>query len=708
MRPPAGPELGPSGGPLGSGLVADPPLDRQAAATYWRWIGRMASPESACPVPLDDSGNPHPDWTAQRLLPLVGAPTSYDVYCLFLRNSQTTDALSFRQSVEALGVGAAPPPLQAMVDRDDLESVETDTLAFVPAPLPDADPSLLEAALWRSLRDRFEAFSGRVELAPLAGKWPVQLAVIDTHPTDKPWQTRSSARSGHGYTLLNMAQRLVCDPVQSSNCIVQLRSRLGLAYYYDALRDEVVRDVDSGGEFGAIADLAVAIRAEVAHWWNDGAETPLVLNISAGWDRRYGGEGHVSDLPLEVRAVYDALRDARCRGVTILAAAGNTMSGPNEPIGAWLPAAWADRPAPDVLTCTEDLEPGFEDWAIGRDSTAQTPAGDGAPLLEAVAGIDARDRQLANASPGSLTRIVAYGDHGVVGSGGHDAPTEILTGSSVPTIVVSASAAAVSYYWPDGSSAEVIDAVYEGGVEVGLWADLCPPASSSLCEDGLQELPVRRVSVCSSVRRACQQEPEECLLPQPLLTCPAPPPVDFVPALPVAVEAQFEASAHPVDLRDFTAAHDNPDVCGMQVLRYFPAAGAAVFPCALNTLRAPLAEPAVHTAPEVVPCPPCVFHRATREVWIEVDPGYSGGQLGNPTLTHCQTSYNLQLDPRYPFHPGHPLQAGSQALITLPPASPAAGSAPIPDPECAEPVRLTFTVDWQSVVLNPLLEVGTP
>ena len=56
------------------------------------------------------------------------------------------------------------------------------------------------------------------------------------------------------------------------------------------------------------------------------------------------------DWPADVQAAYVAIRNARCQGALLVAAAGNASGGQNDS-GLLLPAAWVEVNAPSQAEC---------------------------------------------------------------------------------------------------------------------------------------------------------------------------------------------------------------------------------------------------------------------------------------------------------------------------------------------------------------------
>ncbi len=587
-------------------LTAPQSLDAREGSsppvTNWRWLGVRSDPALPCP-------DPGGSWVSTATFSSAPMTSKLAPYCTF----------TFAGTRPVTPADLAL--LQALVPGQ-LDEIAADVMglgSFSP-------PSGVPENLWQPLAKHFLSQAGHTELAEIAGYSRVRLAVLDTHPTADVDPHHLPSNSPHGYTLLNMADRALCahrDPLVT-DCVVQLTSRLALAYVsYDPNDPSAsVQDLVMGGYVGTLVELAQAIRAEVEAW--EQAALPgqnLVLNMSVGWNPQFGGlETEVFDMPVPVRAVYDAIADATCRGALVTVATGNRSGGPDSGSGPMMPAAWAQRSAPSAAEC------GDTPFKGGMPTEPK-------PLLYAVAGAQAGGDPLSNSRPDSLPERVAFGDHGVVeGHAGNGEPTAILTGSSVATLVASASAAAAWYYAPDSSSHEIMALVDGAGDDLPLTADFCFGATGG-CPA------VRRVAVCSGVAAICSQLPGGC------------PAVDCLPWDPATPDlSENLASLDPALVLDLTTiAEPYPDApfCDPSVPHFDPANGPSADPCPDRQYVSVEATPWVHPQPGSHACPPCRVDQNSLQLIIEIDEAFTG-TLSQPTLDLCGSSYSLgsiPLDP---------------------------------------------------------------
>lgn len=280
----------------------------------------------------------------------------------------------------------------------------------------------------------------------------VRLTLLDTAPTGAVADLPAPiGTEGHGEALAAALDALTC--AGAPDCHVAIRTRAALPLRTDdALA--TTWTVPAGGRYGSLDWLAQAIVREVRAWQRWSPDAHLVLNLSLGWHEDYGG----SQLPLsepdraDARAVYDAIRFARCSGALVFAAAGNRYGGGLDQ-GPLYPAAWAEV----------TIDPGICASELGVPATLTYKA----PLVFAVGGVGADDQPLAVSRDDSEPQFVAYGDHFDHEGFGALAP---LTGSSAATAVVAAAAAHLWSEAPSLTADEVALRLYAAGDDVGRFA----------------------------------------------------------------------------------------------------------------------------------------------------------------------------------------------------------------------------------------------
>lgn len=348
---------------------------------------------------------------------------------------------------------------------------------------------------------------------------PAEVAILDTvsqlavdDPSIKPVNE-------HGLYMGDIVRDIAC-PDGDSNCERAIR-------YHIAMPREAheLANWEEGGEFGTMGDLAMSVVAAVGQWREKRISDPnapqrLIISASLGWVPEAPVTADPNRGP--VRALEEALYFASCNGAIVLAASGNTTDAAcgDQELDPLAPATYELVPAP---TETECLLRGY----APIDPFDFPVFGDPRPLVYAVGGLDGQDRPISNARPKSMPGLAAYAANASVETGsGFTLP---LTGTSVSTAVVAATASLIWSYEPKLTPDEVMKAIFESGYETELSAYL----------DFHQTNPkVRRASVCAALDYACANAPNgHC----PELKCADPePPADghlggFFDAVAVAV-----------------------------------------------------------------------------------------------------------------------------------------------------------------------------
>lgn len=291
-----------------------------------------------------------------------------------------------------------------------------------------------------------------------------RLAIVDTKP-----EGTAPTLSKHAPSMEAIARRIGCS---GAGCAFELKHYLGLPR-----DDNGVPQPTTGGYYGTLWELAKAI-ALAAHEAPNG--TPLVINLSLGWDR--GADPLLPDdherlafgadaiIPAPTRAVHAALYHARCQGALIFAASGNDDGMLKDRSGPLLPAAWSALEVP--ASC------------VSAGATKR-------PLVFAVGGVGATDERLENARPGSTPQLVAPA------SGARAPGSEVLTGTSVSAVIAAATAAMVRTLQPQLSADDVYALVLGSAQTLTARADFCDVRDATLCPQ------LRRISVCHAQVAAC-------------------------------------------------------------------------------------------------------------------------------------------------------------------------------------------------------------
>jgi len=456
----------------------------------------------------------------------------------------------------------APDPAGLPISQ--LTSVSDDPPVVIPLQAPTAADDVRVV----NIRQRKETRRQSGWTEPVAGQ-AVFLGFPDTMPSNAPPGSALLPRGAvlHGFHMGWIARDLTCK--EGGACLTVPLTEQGL---------------DSGA-VGSRAGFAGAIHTLVDRWIAAGGgtvvstENPspkrLVINVASGWEPMYDcqsslpppprtGEPPVGKAsgkssqpeilgddgqlrypraecgPREIveasREVYVALLYATCSGALVIAAAGNNP-GYRNLSGPMSPASWQRFPTPDRETCAR----------LGLLREADDRA---SPLVYAVAGVDGNDWPIAVTRVGSRPPLVApasmfvgYPDSLRDGYGAPMCtsspcdPSFPVTGTSVAATVASSAAALVWAAHPGWSPSAVMQAVYDGGQELPMRAEVC-------LREGSCSQKVHRVALCGAAACAasgpsgCAAHPE-CV---PRANPNGPPPSD-IGSLLLPSNAVFSASA---------------------------------------------------------------------------------------------------------------------------------------------------------------------
>ncbi|WP_181198176.1 S8/S53 family peptidase [Enhygromyxa salina] len=401
----------------------------------------------------------------------------------------------------------------------------------------------------------------------------VTVAIVDTIPNPAP----ADPSSPHGESMAAFVRDIAC-PALGGSCAVDVRNALGMPRVEGRTTDLV-----NGGRYGSQADLARAIHKVVT---NAPGGSPLVVNLSLGWEAELFGDQVASSVPVE--AVHAALEHARCRGALVVAAAGN--QGHLCTSGPLMPGGWEVEAAPTPPRCAE----------IGVANPAPLGAGY-SPLVYAVGGLDYDAEAMPATRVGGMPRLAATAMHAI--SDVSD-PRTALSGSSVSAAVVSGAASLIWSFYPQLSADQVMNTIYAGAAVLGPQANFIGPNAASAR--------VRRVDVCAAVHMA-RQRPDTAYLPAPLDCLTEPPAliddvfpivagVDSAPVEPVLEESPSECSAGCVAGEAFVSAAVKGEACPTPI------------------------EPALpFTTPQPThpACPSCTVDTGTAEIYAALDVDYA-------------------------------------------------------------------------------------
>jgi hypothetical protein len=321
----------------------------------------------------------------------------------------------------------------------------TGLMLSAPRTIPLADAFSGRPELREALYAAFMARIGRVPVVP--DEAPPYLYIVDTIPeslahTDTPPTAR------HGLTLRELAENILCANA-SSECAARIVNTLGLP----RVTPELV-DLEHGGSFGTLVDLARGIDAAIDDWDLSDARSRLVVLLAVGWEP--GSElaaitsanTTLRDLlapggaDADVQTVLAALARASCRGALVVAAAGNATSEPCDQVGPMGPAFLQTLRTPDAAECAAL---GF----AGTPLMSTTPT----PLILSAAHVGLDGGPLANTRSGTSARVTAQG----AAFGSRTGVSELLIGSSVAATVVATTAAAVWSRHPNLSRPQLFE-----------------------------------------------------------------------------------------------------------------------------------------------------------------------------------------------------------------------------------------------------------
>lgn len=410
-------------------------------------------------------------------------------------------------------------------DLDRMRGMDPDCNVVGPLGGPVSSSPAVEAPL----RSKFLEMTSAAPLPTRAdGSAParVRVAVVDTSPDRDPATTGGRAvpgRSQHGLAVGRVIRELGCpDDGNGAVCVAQIDDHLALPQL-----DERTADTSRGGYFGSEIQLARAIVAAVDAWsarrQTAGSTEPprLIINLSVGWDPGRGYETAVnparaSTVPAgswsyATQAVRRALEHASCKGAIVIAAAGN-RSGAGSTAGPMLPAAWERIEAPGQVAC-EAMEGGtyFEEKTDTIFPTSPVYR----PLLWSASGVDAGDRAIGSTRDGGNARLVAYADQVATSTGGSSVTGFVgpFTGSSMAAAVVSGVAAAAWAYDTKLTPAQLMQAVYDAGLDLtsNAPADVKTRTPAYCFGTSCDKMITRRVSLATALARVCATAPGGCL-----------------------------------------------------------------------------------------------------------------------------------------------------------------------------------------------------
>lgn len=398
------------------------------------------------------------------------------------------------------GTPLPPQPVQIGEDR--------------PSVFPQS--SLFAQVLWPWLHSRFLAQTSAASNLPIGSVPldPVEVAVIDDAEDNvcAPGEPGIGTRK-HGRTLGLLIRELAC-PFGQAGCPVYIANHRALQC--------------NGGMSGTRSQLARSIYEAVIGWQTREAQRPvrsrLVINLSVGF---------VDDGSPASVLVKTAIDLAVCHGALVIGAAGNVLPD-GSGSGPLMPGGWETISTP--ATCNAYAM----NSSRGYDASPATR-----PLVIAAGGVEAQNGwlPLVTTRPGGQAALTAASFQVAVPEplGGS---SEVLTGSSVSSAVISAIAAAVWTRSPSLLPAQVVAAIRSSGTSLGT------PADFGLAPN--QNADIRVAGVCPAVEYACSAWYSPAC--GPILGWPCATPDSSAAAWPVALVAQtyfptdhFDTCAQPTE-----------------------------------------------------------------------------------------------------------------------------------------------------------------
>ncbi len=341
--------------------------------------------------------------------------------------------------------------------------LERDCKGVTPLFTPSASAGMAEAA-----------FQDQVNVPefPAGTNFPsrrVDVAVIDTAPDGPVVSLSSPTAIGHGFGVGAIIREVSAlreqgvpnsTSTQVGDAAVRLLSYQGMP-------------LGTPTSHGRPTDVADAINRATSDWLGSGATSPLIINLSLGWDGSYGGE-ESPKMRISGLSALLAARWATCSGALVIAASGNT-SALNGAKGTMYPAGWEAAPR----LCTVSGAPANHPVVV---SAGPLDSSDEIPLL-------------ARASSAPRVLVPAtYATGKLVNAAGNAAQGQLLTGSSVSAAALSGAAALVWYLDPSATADGVMRALHNNGVTLPTTPDVIYPGYNPT---------TARLDTCASAQDAC-------------------------------------------------------------------------------------------------------------------------------------------------------------------------------------------------------------
>ncbi|MCY1007754.1 hypothetical protein OV079_19795 [Nannocystis pusilla] len=625
----APPALSDAGAPalVGAGIRPRPPVWRRHVALVDK------APAAPCPAASD------PGWTAERLFrrgavaTMLGdkavLPKPLERFCLYTWAGKTAPlappAFAPADKVvrvdpdrevvvpQVTSLGGDPADQAALAPpADKLVRVDPDREVVVPQVAHLGGDPAVRAALADAFLRAVGAQPAGVAGPPVHGgvEGPARVAVVDTLGFAEAGldYTAAAARQRHGIAMAEFVHALRC-PDREAGCRDQLFHAQAFPY-----GPASPLPLASGGPLGSLASLAHALGEAVVRWQTSDMRTsPLVLNLSLGWDPRYGDpltpvgqEATHTDLLVTpsaavaatVQAVHAAMVYGTCLEALPIAAAGNNAGAACEQTGLMAPASWERYPAPDRARC-ESLFGTLPAWRAGDPAVAVTRRA----LVYGAGGVDATTTPIPIARVNGTPPRVLPAFQAVVGDGARQ--TDVLTGTSISAASLSALAAQVWSHHRVLGPHEVVALLDASGVATGLSVDIGVKARA------------KRIGAHDAFAHLCTIRYRGAACPNPYLppTSPAPAQSAATISAPVSLPRRLTCTSETVQCGATPVTRTRCDD-----------------PSATSTPVVPASEPWVRPQPDLPLCTRCPVRGG--KLTLALHPDHTGGAvtLSDPVL----------------------------------------------------------------------------
>ncbi len=564
-------------------------------AAVWRRYVALTKKMPADPCPTPSAG-----WAGERLFrrgetaALLGdkgvLPDSLERFCLYTWGGK--------------GAPASPPtftgPDAGLVVRIDADrEVVTPQLSY-----NGGDPAARAALAGAFVQAAGAAPAGAQGPSVHSGvEGPAKVAIVDTVGFSEVSgldYASAVARQRHGLAMAGVIDAVRC-PNGETGCDSQKFHAQAFPYGPTS-----PQPLPGGGPLASMASVAYAIGEATVRWQQGDMRTsPLVLNLSLGWDPRFGDaltdpglEANHADLlatpsaavAANVQAVHAAMVYATCLDALSVAAAGNNPGSACEQTGLMVPGSWERYPAPDRARC-EALFVTLPAWRPGDPAVTATTRS----LVYAAGGVDASGRPIPIARAGGTPPRVLAAMQAVVGTG--SSQTDAWTGTSIATASLAALAAQVWSHDRAMTSHQVMALIDQSGTSTPLAVDGGPTRRRA-----------RRVLAHGVFAQLCGVRYAGQTCPNPYLAPTMPAVASSTPA-PVGQLAGQISLACTTSATQCGARTTNTTRCG--------SAGSAAPP--------PAAEPWVRPQPDMPLCPDCPIRGG--KLTLSLHPDFTGSSV---------------------------------------------------------------------------------